>query len=57
MKKFLTALGGWIAILNLFNSILVILGRWEEDNEMLCALEKICLQLERFLHPTGIKII
>ena len=31
----------------LFNSVLVISGQWEADNERLCAME-LCLQLTRF---------
>ena len=30
---------GWLAILRPFNSISVISGRWESENERLCAIE------------------
>ena len=38
---------GWLAIYALFNSISVISGRWEVDNERLCAME-LRVRLRRF---------
>ena len=38
----------------LFNSISVISGRWEGDNERLCALEPH-LRLERVPSPAGLE--
>ena len=29
----------WLQFFSPFNSISVILGRWEDDNEMVCAME------------------
>ena len=43
-------LNGWMDDLrfyDLFNSVSVISGRWEVDNERLCAME-LCLWLRRF---------
>ena len=48
---------GWMEDLRLyvlFNSILVISGRWLDDNERLCAME-LRLRLERFLSQAGIE--
>ena len=44
---------GWI--LNSFQSISVVSGRWTGDNARLHGL-KPCLPLERFLHPAGLKL-
>ena len=47
---------GWMDHLQFytfFNSISVISGLWEGDNERLSAM-KLCLQLERFPSPAGL---
>ena len=37
-----------------FNSILVTLGQWEGDHEILCAMEP-CLRLEGLPPPAGLE--
>ena len=39
----------------LFNSISVILERWEDDNERLCVMEP-CLWFRRFLPPARLEL-
>ena len=49
-------LNGWMDDLQfyvLFNSISIISGQWEGDNERLCAMEP-SLRLERFLPGAGL---
>ena len=46
---------GWMDVLqfyDLFNSVSVISGRWEVDNERLCAM-KLRLRLRRFRLERG----